>query len=95
MHISPEEAFSLLESWRDSHISLRVHLRGRREPAYTTVREIEGSVVRLNSDSEDLQIDLLGADFNGDGRTEHGNRGAYLVCEFGNGDRCSFYVQST
>jgi hypothetical protein len=94
MHISSEEAFSLLKSWRNGRTALRVHLPGQTQPVNSTIREIEGTVVRLGSDPETLQIDLHGADFNGDARKEHSSRGAYLVCEFRSGDRCSFYVQN-
>jgi hypothetical protein len=95
MHISPKEAFSVLEDWRNRRIALRVHLPGQAQPVNSTIREIEGAVVRLGSDPETLQIDLHGADFNGDARTEYSGHGAYLVCEFRNGNRYSFYVQSS
>jgi hypothetical protein len=94
MHISPEEAFSILESWRNGRISLRVHLPGQAQPVNSTIREIDGTVVHLGSDPGTLQVDLHGADFNGDARKEYSSRGAYLVCEFRSGDRYSFYVQN-
>ena len=38
-------------------------------------------------------MDLSGADFNGDRRSPpNANHGAYLVCEFRNEDRWSFYA---
>jgi len=94
MHISPEEAFSLLESWREGRVSLRVHMPGQTQPVKATIREVEGTVVRLSSDLEPFQFDLHGADFNGDARREHSSRGAYLVCEFPSGDRYSLYVEN-
>jgi hypothetical protein len=94
MHISSDEALSLLESWRDGRVSLRVHMPGQTQPAEATIREIDGTVVRLGSDPATLQFDLHGADFNGDARKEYSGRGAYLVCEFPSGDRYSFYVQN-
>lgn len=95
MNISLEEAFSLLGRWRDGNVSLRVRLSNRRSPMDAQVRGIAGTVISLVSGAEELRVDLQGAEFNGDARAENSNHGPYLICEFRNGDRHSFYVRST
>lgn len=59
--------------------------RGREQPVEAKIGALAGTVVSLLSDSETLQIDLHGADFNGDARPRSSSHGAYLVCEFHNG----------
>ncbi len=90
MNISSEEALSLLEVWRKASTPLRVHVAGREFPA--TIGAIEGTVVSIATESEHLKLDVQGADFNGDSGAGSLNAGGYLVCEFRNDDRCSFYV---
>jgi hypothetical protein len=51
------------------------------------IRDVRGAVVGLDSNPRDLELDFKGADFNGDEKYQ-----AYLVCEFPNGDRYSFYL---
>lgn len=88
MHISLEEAISLLDEWRKTGIVLRVHFSptGGHQDLQAIVRELRATVVALYAGAERLDVDLQGASFNGDSRAP-----AYLVCEFRNGDRCSFY----
>jgi hypothetical protein len=93
MNISSKEAYSIIDAWRVASTPLLVHLAGREGDFQATVVAIEGTVVGLVCGNESLKMDLAGADFNGDGRPTGPNRGAYLVCEFRNGDRCSFYAQ--
>lgn len=93
MNISPKEAYSLIDAWKLASTPLLVHLVGREGDFPAKVVAIEGTLVGLVSGQESLKVDLAGADFNGDGRPTGPNRGAYLVCEFRNGDRCSFYAQ--
>jgi hypothetical protein len=92
MHISSDEAIWMIEKWRDTSASLRVHLRDRREPLHATVESVSGTVVRLIAGGDKFAIDIQGADFNGDDRSrDETGKPAYLVCEFSDGDRCSFY----
>jgi hypothetical protein len=86
MNITSEEAISLLEEWRTAGTPLRVHLSGKEFQA--AIDAITGTQISLISGREKVQIDVQGADFNGDSRKVSG----YLVCEFRDGDRCSFYV---
>jgi len=56
-----------------------------------TIRGLRGTVVELDAASERLEVDLQGAEFNGDRRAApRSSYEPYLVCEFPNGDRCSF-----
>jgi hypothetical protein len=95
MHISFEEAMSLLITWRNEGTPLEVRLSrsGGREDVRGTIRELRETIVEVFSDSGQLQVDLKGAEFNGDkSAPASSNYAAYLVCEFPNGDRSSFYV---
>jgi hypothetical protein len=92
MNISFAEAFSLLEAWRDANTPLRVHFSGKESQA--TIGAIAGTVVSLVTGVETLRIDVEGADFNGDPGPKGWKQAAYLVCEFRNGDRCSFSVRA-
>src|ERR1700730_9487374 len=95
MHVSLDEAMSLLNTWSTEGVSLQVHSSrsGLREDLRGAIRALRGTIVEIISDSKELQIDLQGADFNGDKSPPPGSQYAgYLVCEFRNGDRCSFYV---
>ena len=75
---------------------MRAHFSGRRAPdqeLQSTVTAISGSTVTLATASEEIKVDLSGADFNGDRRSPpNANHAAYLVCEFRNEDRWSFYA---
>jgi hypothetical protein len=95
MYLTLEEAISLLKSWESEQTVLRIHFSGSK-----TSREVHGSVrvgasagLRILTESEEIDIDLSGADFNGDRRSPpNASHGAYLVCEFKNDDRLSLYA---
>jgi hypothetical protein len=86
------KAFRLLEMWRSHGTTLQVNVRrsGIQQDIRSTIRKIRGTVVVVGTDQWDLEVDLQGADFNGDEKSA-----AYLVCEFPNGDRSSFYLSRT
>lgn len=90
MHISREEALSLLEKWRAGGTTLRVHLGGKDGEFEGTVRAVSGNAVTLTRGGEPVDVDLRDGDFNGDHRDGSGSRGAYLVCELPSGARYSF-----
>ena len=96
MHIALDEAISLLDSWKATGTVLRVHLfrrAGHSREVRATVKDINGSVINFDADGEKIAIDLGGAEFNGDRRAPpNSSHGAYLVCEYRNGDRFSFYA---
>jgi hypothetical protein len=96
VNTSAEEAFALLNTWKTEGVAVRAHFSGRRAPdqeLQSTVTAINGSTVTLATASEEIKVDLSGADFNGDRRSPpNANHGAYLVCEFRNEDRWSFYA---
>ena len=71
MNISSTEAFLLLETWRDARIPLRVNLSGKE--LQTTIGTIAGTVVNLITLSGNVQVDVKGADFNGDARPKGSN----------------------
>jgi hypothetical protein len=90
MHIRLEEALTLVGIWKNQETPLQVHLSrsGVRQDLRGTIGGLQGTFVELLADQAKLQLDLQGADFNGDEASP-----AYLVCEFPNGDRYSFYVR--
>jgi len=96
VNISAEEALALLNAWKTEGVVVRAYFSGRRAPdqeLQSTVAAINGSTVTLATASEEIKVDLSGADFNGDRRSPpNANHGAYLVCEFRNEDRWSFYA---
>ena len=98
MHITLEEAISLLDNWKLMGTLLRVRCSrpdGLRE-LKATVKSIKDGVAELSAISEEMKIDLHGAEFNGDRReSARSDYGAYLVCEYPNGDRYSFYAPRT
>jgi hypothetical protein len=95
MHITLNEAVSLLGSWKATGTVLRVHLfrAGHSREVQATVTGINGAVINFDANGEEIAIDLDGAEFNGDRRSpSNSSHGAYLVCEYRNGDRFSFYA---
>ena len=57
------------------------------------MKDINGSVINFDAGGEEIEIDLDGAEFNGDRRSPpNSSHGAYLICEYRNGDRFSFYA---
>jgi len=89
MNIRIDEALRLLTNWKNQETSLQVHLSrsGVREDFRGTIRNVEGSVIEFLDQHKKVQVDVQGADFNGDESSP-----GYLVCEFANADRYSFYV---
>ena len=95
MNISAEEATSLLDSWKNEMTPLKIHssLSGVRQDLQGVIQDLKGQIVVISSDSGKLQVDLEEAEFNGDkSAPASSNYGAYLICEFRNGDRCSFHA---
>jgi hypothetical protein len=98
MHITLEEAISLLDNWKQMGTLLRVRCSspGDLRELQATVESVKDGVAELGSGSEEIKIDLHGAEFNGDRReSARSDYGAYLVCEYRNGDRYSFYAPRT
>jgi hypothetical protein len=95
MNISAKEAMSLLDSWKDQMTSLKVHSSrsGMREDLQGIIRDRKGTFVVIAADPREFQLDLEGAEFNGDkSLPASSDYVAYLICEFSNGDRCSFHA---
>ena len=95
MHITLDEAKSLLDSWKATGTVLKVYLprAGRSQELQATVANISGAIVGIDASGDKIELDLTGAEFNGDRRSApNSNQGAYLVCEYRNGDRYSFYA---
>jgi hypothetical protein len=95
MHITLDEAIPILDSWKASGTMLRVHLfrAGHGREVQGTVTGINAAVIDFHADAEKIAIDLDGAEFNGDRRPPpNSSHGAYLICEYRNGDRFSFYA---
>ena len=88
MHIRLDEALTLLSRWkiRETPLNVYVSRPGSVQDLHGKVRELEGTTVEVHDDRSSLQLDLQGADFNGDGSSRE-----YLVCEFRDGKRYSFY----
>ena len=88
MHVRLDEALTLLNNWKDRETPLNVYVSrpGFLQDLKGKVRELRGTTVEVRADQLNFQLDLQGADFNGDGFTRE-----YLVCEFRDGKRYSFY----
>ena len=89
MHIRIDEALQLLSDWKNQETPLQLHFvrAGVREDFRGTVHLVEDTRVEVVSQQTKVQVDVQGADFNGDSKFP-----AYLVCELASGDRYSFYV---
>jgi hypothetical protein len=95
MHITIDEAIIILSDWKSNETPLDVHVSsvGHGRNLQVTVIAIRGTVARLGGNEGETEIDLAGAIFNGDRRVSLNSiHGAYLVCEYGNGDFWSFYA---
>jgi hypothetical protein len=95
MHITSDEAISLLDNWKMAGTVLRVYLSnsGIVRELQATVIAIRDGFVDLSVGSEEIKIDLKRAEFNGDTKgPDSSDYGAYLVCEYPSGDRYSFYA---
>jgi hypothetical protein len=89
MRIPLDEALVLLTGWRNEGTPLRIHVSGAGPPQELrgTIQELNGTVVEVRGDRTKLKVDLRRADFEGDWSPP-----AYLICEFRNRGRYSFYV---
>lgn len=95
MNITAEEAIALLKSWASEQIVVRVCFSkpGAKREAHGRITEINGKIVKLESDSGSMEISLYDAEFNGDRRASANSpHGAYLICDFRNDDRWAFYA---
>lgn len=95
MNITAEEAFALLNLWKEQGTVLRVHFsgRGRKSQELQAKIILSGSIINVTAPSGDIPVDLARADFNGDRRASpNAGYGAYLICEFRNDDRVAFYA---
>jgi hypothetical protein len=93
MHLSREEATSILETWKNEVASLRIYFSraGANREFHAIIETITGSAIELDAGSEILHVDFEGAEFNGDkNAAASSDYKAYLVCELPNGDRCYF-----
>jgi hypothetical protein len=94
MNISLGEALATLSEWKNAGCSLQVHSikAGQRQEFSGRIEAIKGAIVTIAS-KPSFQVDLQNAEFNGgEAPSISSKHGAYLVCEFSNGDRCSFYL---
>lgn len=96
VNINQEEAVSILEMWKTSGIDLQLSASrsGANEKLTVKVEAVRNEVIDLRVGGEVLQISLAGAEFNGDrrGAPPRSTHGAYLICEYRNGDRYAFYA---
>jgi hypothetical protein len=95
MHLSREEGVFILDMWWKTKTSLTVFFSrpGADRLLQATISELTGSAVKLVSDSDELHVELEGAEFNGDqNASASSDYAAYLVCKFRNCGRCYFYV---
>jgi hypothetical protein len=89
MHIQLNEALALLDRWKNEATRIRMRASGPAgsQELLCTIRAVTGSTVGIGDDVKSLEIDLTGADLNGD--PAHAE---YLVCEFSDGRRYAFHV---
>src|ERR1700691_173598 len=94
MHISLEEAISMFNSWKAAGTVLQASssVIGPNRQLQATVIGIRGTVIDISDGEKETEVNLADAEFNGDRRSApNAKHGAYLVCEYRNGDRWSFY----
>ena len=94
MHISLEEAIAFFNSWKTAATTLKVYSSstGQTRELQAKVSNVKGAAIVLNNGENEIEVNLADADFNGDRRAAPKSKhGAYLVCEYRNGDRWSFY----
>jgi hypothetical protein len=94
MNISLGEALAILSGWKNAGNTLKVHSvkAGHRQEFSGRIEAIKAASVTIASNPS-FQVDLQNAEFNGGDSPSAGSKHrAYLVCEFANGDRCSFYL---
>jgi hypothetical protein len=97
LNISLAEALALLNDWKNTGKSVQVRLTkdGRREEFSGKIESVKAACVDVSGNPLG-QINLEDAEFNGGTDPSASSKySTYLVCEFPNGDRCSFYVTRT
>jgi hypothetical protein len=89
MHIQLNEALALLDRWRNEGTRIRMRASGPAgsQELLGTIQAVTGSTVGIGDEAKKLEIDLTGADLNGD--PAHAE---YLACEFADGRRYAFHV---
>lgn len=89
MHLQLNEALALLDRWKNEGTRIRIRASGSTAPQELlgTIRKVTGSTVGIGDEAKKLEIDLSGADLNGD--PAHAE---YLVCEFSDGRRYALHV---
>jgi hypothetical protein len=95
MYISLEEAVALIDIWKNNRTTLQLSLTRSKQNqrGHATVEDRNGASFVLGLNGDNVTVDLTGAEFNGDSREgANSNYGAYLVCEYRNGDICSLYA---
>jgi hypothetical protein len=95
MNISDEEALSLLNSWFLEKTTLRACFSkpGATKEVHGLITDIAGTTIKVDTEPEEIEINLDGAEFNGDKRAPaSAPHSAYLICEFRNDDRWTFYA---
>jgi hypothetical protein len=95
VNLTTPEALALLELWKASSTALDVTANTeaslRKERA--KIKEVSGDSVLIATAMSELKINLAGARFNGDQHAPSSFRySAYLICEFQNDDRWTFYA---
>lgn len=97
MNISLSEALNLLNDWKKTGAILQVRLaKGtRREEFLGKIDAVKAACVNISGNPLG-EVDLQNAEFNGGSDPSASSKySTYLVCEFPNGDRCSFYLART
>jgi hypothetical protein len=97
LNLSLSEALNLLNDWKKSGVSLQIRLMkgARREEFPGKIEAVKAACVDISGNPFG-QIDLQAAEFNGGSDPSANSKySTYLVCEFPNGDRCSFYLPRT
>jgi hypothetical protein len=95
VNLTAPEALVLLERWKANSTVLDVtgDTQGGLRKDQAKVKEVSGDSVRVATATGELKISLAGAIFNGDPDAPSSFRySAYLICEFKNDDRWTFYA---
>jgi hypothetical protein len=97
LNLSLGEALNLLNDWKKSGVVLQIRMaKGtHREEFSGKIEAVKAACVDISGRTVG-QIDLKAAEFNGGSDPSASSKySTYLVCEFPNGDRCSFYLART
>jgi hypothetical protein len=95
VNLTTPEAMALFERWKANSTVVDVtgNTKAGLRKDQAKIKEVSGDSVQIATATGELKIILAGASFNGDPNPPSSFRySAYLICEFNNDDRWTFYA---